>query len=244
MTKGVFPLSAAFGVILAIVPGRAIADPVVTSSGSISAKENTPIDFSISSLATSTDPITGYTIDAGPLDGSLTPGGPLGDFTYTPNNYFFGSDAFRFFATDSLGDVSNVSIVSITVNKINLPPLVSVGVFGTTIDTPLEIALSGLASPTNGVPIVSYAVSTPGDGTIPVFDPSSGILFYDPNTGFLGVDQFFWTATAANGLKAESVVDISVNLASVTSVPEPSSVLLLCVLCAAMAIAVRKLKRA
>ena len=78
---------------------------VLTSSGSISAKENTPIDFSISGLVSSCDPITGYTITAGPFHGSLAPGGSLGDFTYTPSNYFFGADAFRFVATDSLGDV-------------------------------------------------------------------------------------------------------------------------------------------
>jgi len=221
MNKRFLSPSAALGVVLAFVPAHATADPVLTFNGSISTNENTPIDFSISSLVTSTDPITGYTIFVGPFNGSLVPGFSLGDFIYTPTSNYFGPDSFTFVATDSLGDVG-AAVVSIKVNEINLPPLVSVGMFGTTVNTPLEIALSTLASPVNGVPIVSYAVSTPMDGTIPFIDPSSGILFYEPNTGFQGLDQFFWTATARNGLKAESFVLVSVEPA-ISSVPEPKS---------------------
>jgi hypothetical protein len=99
--------------------------------------------------------------------------GSRGDFTYTPSNYFFGADEFRLVATDSLGAVSNESIVSVRVDEGNLPlhwP------FRNKVNTPLEIVLSTLASPTNGVPIVSCAAGAPLDGSIPVFDPTTGTL--------------------------------------------------------------------
>jgi len=209
-----------------LIPLGAMADPVISTFGTISTNENTSIEFSVASLVSSTEPITAYNVISGPTNGSLGPM-PLGEYLYSPNNYFVGSDQFLFTATDSGGDTSPVGGVIITVKKLNLPPLVSQGVFGTTPGTALVIQLSTLASPTNGVPIASYAVGVPNDGTISFFDPGTGSLFYLPNSGFIGVDDFAWSAKAANGLQATSDIFVSVEPQSVTPTPEPASLLML-----------------
>ena len=225
MKKHIFLLSAAFCVLLVLGPERAIADQVLTSSGSINASENTPLFFTISNLVSSSEPITSITIANGPFHGSIAPDGPIEDFIYTPNNFYVGLDSFDFLATDSSGDRSESSVF-ITVKEVNLPPATSTGNFQTPFNTPLTIELSSLASPTNGVPIVLYAVSVPSDGTIEGFDPGTGFLIYVPTTGFSGLDQFFYTAQAANGLKSESFVNIGVG-GPISSAPEPGSLTLL-----------------
>jgi hypothetical protein len=207
----------------ALLPTAALPDTVSTSSGSITTTENGSLLFSLSSLVTSTDPIASYTIVFGPFNGSLVPDGPVGTFDYAPNQYFVGSDSFTFIATDTLGDVSNPSIVSIGVTEVNLPPQVSNGFLTTAPSTPLEIVLSTLASPTNGVPIVSYGIGTPNDGTISGFDPSDGIFFYVPNAGFTGTDIFPFSAEAANGLDAIGNIVVGVQPQSVAPTPEPST---------------------
>ena len=210
----------------ALLPTSTFADTVSTSSGSITVNENTPLTFSISSLVSSTDPIASYTIVLGPFEGAIVPVGPLGTFSYTPNSYYFGSDSFAFVATDTLGDVSNPSNVDITVKEVNLPPVVSTGIFSTASATPLEILLSTLASSTNGVPIVSYGIGAASDGTISGFDPTAGTLFYDPNAGFSGLDSFAFSAQAANGLKATGTIDVFV-APPIVGTPEPSTFLLI-----------------
>ena len=225
MSKPPLSFCVAVGLLLTFVPSRTKAGSVTATSGAISTAENSSLDFFISSLVTSTDPITGYTVALGPYNGSLVPA-TIGEFIYTPSAYYFGSDSFVFTATDSLGDVSNPATVDITVNEAHLPPLVSNGIFDTTVNTPLFINLSSLTTPTNGVPIQSYAVSNPSDGTIPFFDASGGTFFYDPNTGFVGTDQFFWTATTGQNIQAEALVLITVVPSSVSSVPEPGTLFL------------------
>jgi hypothetical protein len=214
-----------FGFAIAFLPTRALADSVLTSPGTLTADENGTIDFSLAGLVSSVEPISSYTILRGPYDGSLAYMG-LGDYAYTPNNYYFGSDAFTFIATDSLGTVSNPSNLFITVNEVPVPPEVSTGFFSTTQNTPAEILLSTLATPTNMVPISSYAIGVPSDGTIADFDPSTGVFFYAPNPGFTGVDLFPWSATA-DGKTADSTIVVSVEPPTVTSAAEPSSVALL-----------------
>lgn len=214
------------GLAMFLVPVCAIADPVISTFGTISTNENTPLEFSIASLVSSSEPITAYSVISGPSDGSLG-NVSLGEFLYQPNNYFVGQDEFLFTATDGGGDTSSVGGVIITVKEINLPPLAFQGVFGTTPGTALEIQLATLASPTNGVPITSYAVGIPNDGTISDFDPDTGILFYVPNSGFIGVDDFAWSAKAANGLQATNEIEVAVTPQSVAPTPEPASLLML-----------------
>jgi hypothetical protein len=209
----------------ALLPTRTFADSVSTSAGSITVNENSTLTFSLSSLVSSTDPIASYTIILGPFNGLIIPVGPVGTFEYGPSTYYFGSDGFDYVATDTLGDVSNPSNIHVTVKEVDLPPVVSTGLFSTAAATPLEIPLFTLASPTNGVPIVSYGIGVPSDGTISGFDSTDGTLFYDPNAGFTGLDTFAYSAEAANGKQATGMIDIFV-APPIVATPEPSTFLL------------------
>ena len=122
------------------------------------------------------------------------------------------------------GARSNPSLLSFQPVS-DLPPVVSTGVFSTAAATPLEIPLFTLASPTNGVLIVSYGIGAPSDGTISGFDSTDGTLFYDPNAGFTGLDTFAFSAEAANGKEATGMIDIFV-APPIVATPEPSTFLL------------------
>jgi hypothetical protein len=222
----VYALCAVFVMMLALIPTPANAD-VFASDGTISTNENSSVLFSVLGLiTTTTDPLKSVAVFTPAIEGTVTPGSVLGDFFYTPNNDYFGPDRFFYIATDSLGDFS-IADLFITVKEVNLPPKTSGGLFTTTENTPVFFDLSLLASSTNNVAITSYSIGSPFDGVIQDFDPDSGIGFYIPNTGFTGVDQFFYDAKAANGLESQALLNFVVAPPSTSTVPEPSTLSLL-----------------
>jgi hypothetical protein len=221
----VFEIGAVLLLVLGLTPIRANADAVVASDGAISTTENAPLFFSVLNLiTTATDPITSVSVLRQAFDGFVTLIG-LGEFSYTPNRDYFGGDSFLYEATDSAGD-TGFAVIDITVHEVNLPPNVSDGTVDTTENTPVPFDLALFASSTNNVPVTSYIIGTPLDGTIEGFDPSTGFGVYVPNTGFTGLDNVPYDAKAANGLEAQASLFFGVGAPS-TSAPEPSTLSLL-----------------
>ena len=65
-----------------------------------------------------------YTVDILPTNGILTLSG-VGNFQYTPNANYLGTDSFSFHVNDGIVD-SNISIVNITVSSVNdIPTVIS-----------------------------------------------------------------------------------------------------------------------
>jgi hypothetical protein len=139
-------------------------------------------------------PYLTYNLGTGPQHGTLTQGAN-GVWTYTPNQYFFGTDTFTYTVTDR-GDpdgssngaaTSAAGTVTITVNHVNQPP--AIGPIGTQV---------------NGVGTLQANEGSTLTYTIPGSDPDVGaVLQYtlvnntvagakvDPNTGV-----FTWTPAA------------------------------------------------
>ena len=81
---------------------------------------NIPVD-----LTTLTDDVDGdaltYTITTPLANGTLTPTGTPGHYTYTPNANFTGPDSFTYTVSD--GTLTDTGTVSVTVTPVNDPPM-------------------------------------------------------------------------------------------------------------------------
>ncbi|WP_339762778.1 Ig-like domain-containing protein, partial [uncultured Hoeflea sp.] len=66
-----------------------------------------------------------YAIASGVSNGSLTLDPVTGDYTYTPNAEFNGTDSFTYTVADGDGDVSAPATVTITVNPVNDAPVIT-----------------------------------------------------------------------------------------------------------------------
>src|SRR5262249_47585842 len=92
----------------------------VANNASFETDENSVLTGQVTGMDPDGEPVT-YHATAYPSHGSLALR-PDGSFTYTPDSYYYGPDSFSFQVTD--GQVfSNVATASISVNRVNLPPM-------------------------------------------------------------------------------------------------------------------------
>ncbi|MEE4192394.1 MAG: Ig-like domain-containing protein [Halieaceae bacterium] len=201
----------------------AVDDGGASATGGDSA--TTPVNTPVTSTLTVTDPdglsATPFSIvsPAGdPSNGSVVIDATTGEYTYTPNAGYTGSDSFDVTITDAQGFTSVVT-VNITVTAAADAGPATPGVFNETTaeDTALNGSVGTVTDP-DGLAINPFsiqAVDEPANGTV-VINPSTGAYTYTPDADFNGSDSFDVTVTDADGFTSTVTVNITV-----TAVDDP-----------------------
>ena len=148
-------------------------------------------------LTTLTDDVDGdaltYTITTPLANGTLTPTGTPGIYTYTPNANFTGTDSFTYTVSD--GTLSDTGTVSVTVTPVNDAPTAQ-DFAGTVAEdsTNIPVDLTTLTDDVDG-DALTYTITTPlANGTLtPTGTP--GHYTYTPNANFTGPDSFTYTVS-------------------------------------------------
>src|SRR5262249_26107660 len=132
------------------------------------------------------DPLIFHT-STGPSHGILNLNTPNGQFTYTPNTGFSGTDTFTFIVNDGTQD-STPATVTITVGsgQGNTAPVAD----SATFNTATGVAVSGTltASDADNDPLTFSAVDVPTHGSLNI--TTAGDFTYTPSLGFSGTDTF------------------------------------------------------
>ena len=185
--------------------------PPVAASQSVTTNENMAVAIALAATQTNNDPLI-YTVASPPAHGTLS--GTAPNLTYTPATSYFGADSFTFMAKD--GTVSsNPATVSITVTKVNYPPVAASQSVTTNENTAVAITLA--ATQTNNDPLI-YAAGTPSHGTLSGTAPN---LTYTPAANFFGTDSF--TFTANDGAVGSNTATVSITVAKVNYPPVAAS---------------------
>ena len=134
--------------------------------------------------------------------------------SYTPPTGYIGSDKFTYMITDVTGErsyaevlIDVTKIVSSVVENTNQLPVANPDQYTLLQDTSKRLYVlynDQLGDAGN----ISW-VSTPGNGSIIVFDKTS--ISYTPNAGYFGVDNFIYTITDATGDKSSASVSLGVS---------------------------------
>lgn len=114
-----------------------------------------------------------------------------GTFTYTPAADFNGVDIFTYRAVDTLGGLSNIAFVMITVTPVNDAPVAMDDAYAIDEDVELIVAAVGVLendADLDGEMLYSEVVSDPVHGILSL--SPNGAFSYMPAENFNGVDSF------------------------------------------------------
>ncbi|ACE83120.1 retention module-containing protein [Cellvibrio japonicus] len=183
-----------------------VNDAPVSADQNLTTPEDTPVDGTI--IATDIDgDVLSYSVSTLPVNGTVTLNPATGEFTYTPNANYNGSDSFVVTIDDGNGGTT-ASTITIGVTPVNDAPVSSDQNLTTDEDTPVNGAI--VASDADG-DTLGYSVTTnPTNGTV-VLNATTGTFTYTPNADYHGSDSFVVTISDGNGDTTTSTVTIGVN---------------------------------
>lgn len=185
---------------------RGTADQIVTD-------EDTPVSESAISNDIEGDVLTFQIVDL-PANGSVEMDA-TGEYTYTPDEDFFGDDSFLWAASDPAGASTGPVQVDVLVRPSNDRPVVQTVGFVTPEDTALDGQLT--ASDPEG-DLLSYSVESPlQNGSLTSFNNATGAFTYQPDPNYFGPDSF--TVKANDGLNDSPVTTVNITVTSVNDLP-------------------------
>jgi VCBS repeat-containing protein len=170
-------------------------------------------------LAVDSNVLTASLYEA-PLNGTVTLSTD-GSFLYEPNAGFTGTDTFTYVALDNL--LSSVA-ATVSIAVTDTPPVVVNDQFGILMNTTGGSAAPGVlrhATYLAGDVLTVTLQSTTVNGTLALH--TDGSFEYTPNTGFLGDDQFTYTASSGGSTSGVAVVTLVVHGAGQPPVAYPTN---------------------
>ncbi len=186
-----------------------LSDPPIADPKMVSTNEDTPVTDQLTGMDPDGMPVTFEKL-TNPANGTVTVNSN-GQFTYTPNTNYHGTDSFTFRVSDGQ-DVSSPATVTIEVLSVNDAPVANDQTVTVAKDGSKEITLT--ASDADG-DTLSYTVTS---------GPMNGMLFgtapnltYAPNAGYSGSDSFKFIAN--DGLADSNEATISINVSAVNNNP-------------------------
>ena len=200
--------------------GSAVANtaPTITGPNQLSTNEDTSTTFSVSAFDADGDPLS-YSVTT-QNNGTVTPvtNNP-GQFTYTPNANFNGTDTFTISVSDGNGGVTS-KVFSVTVVPENgnvgnnVPPSVSANQSVDAIeDEPVTVTVQ--ASDADGDSLTYSIASGPSNGSVAATG-QPGVYIYTPDENYNGTDSF--VVSVSDG-KSASTQQVSLVIEAVNDAP-------------------------
>lgn len=179
--------------------------PNVDATQSITTNEDQAIDSKVNATDPNGDALS-YQITSAPAHGEVVLG-QGGNFQYTPDENYFGSDSFDIQVSDGNGGVKTQQI-NVTINSVNDKPIVD-SVQDVNAAEGAEADITVIATDVEG-DTLSYTASTPANGT--VTNNGDGNFTYTPtDSNFSGIDTFNVDVSDGNGGTSTQVINIIVS---------------------------------
>jgi PKD repeat protein len=168
-----------------------VNDPPFVQSDIISVAEDESVTYTLKAYDEDSQ-ITGFKINEEPRHGQVIMTNALkGLIIYTPNQDYFGSDAFSYQCMDDESE-SEPAVISITVEPVNDLPVGYAKTFLLDEDIPLTGNLSFDDPDYDMLTITVY--TEPEHGTLTITDRRTGAFLYYPEENFSGDDYILFEA--------------------------------------------------
>ena len=136
-----------------------------------------------------------------------------GTIIYEPDPNFTGTDVFEYVVCDPSGVCDTATVTVSIISTINAQPDIATTEEGTPVEIPVLSNDEG-----NGIVLTSVS-DLPQHGSIVDANPSTGIITYQPNPGFVGNDDFMYVICDADNNCDTTLVSITVLPAGVGNLP-------------------------
>ncbi|MFS3927021.1 tandem-95 repeat protein, partial [Priestia flexa] len=165
----------------------------------------TPVSGLFTASDTQGRPLT-YTIRTVPTSGRVTLGAN-GQFLYTPNENFVGTDAFSVLIVDDTG-AATTAIATIIVGAVQPDaPIIKNQTFTLNVNEMIEAQI--VARDPQRLPLV-YRIVTPPQNGVASIDLITGVITYTPNSNFLGTDSVVVSVTNSAGQTSTATITFTV----------------------------------
>jgi len=187
---------------------RVFIDPTpLTVDDNIEVNEDSSITFDV--LANDTNPLEGSlqitSIDDSELEGSAVIA--EGGITYTPSTNFNGTSSFEYTVGNDSTSTSTATVF-ITVNSVNDAPVASDDTAETTEGVAVEINVLANDSDVEDELLAVTIASPTTNGVVSV--DATGVVTYQPDTGYSGSDSFIYTVSDSDGGSSDATVTVTV----------------------------------
>jgi gliding motility-associated-like protein len=169
-------------------------------------------DVSSNDLLPNDGDVHTFTQLSNPVNGDVTSFNPTtGEFTYVPDNDYFGPDQFTYYVCDNGSPIAcDTATVYLLLYDGNQEPLAVNDVNATIVNVPVTGNVSTNDSDPDNDPLTFVVLSNPTDGTV-VLNPN-GTYTYTPDPDFVGQDEFTYVVcdNASPALCDTAVVVINI----------------------------------
>lgn len=171
---------------------------------------NNSLDVLLNDVAGAHGPNTifGYSI-VGSLGGSIGLSSASQTLTYTPPANTTGTETFTYTITDSQNNLSTTT-VSVFIDATTFPPVAVDDSVSVNSGTAANIIRLLDNDRIGSSPITNISVTGVRQGAFVVVDSTNQFVRYTPPVGYIGLDQFQYTARDANGRVATATVTVHV----------------------------------
>lgn len=187
-------------------------DAPVAAHVAVTAIEDTPLLATLPAASDADGDTVTYSKASDPLHGTLVLD-PNGNYTYTPDPNYSGSDRFTYIVSDGKGG-TNTYTVTIHVGGTNDPPTAADQNVSVLEDNTLAASLPG-ATDLDGDPVIYTKASDPAHGKVVV--NANGTYTYTPFQDFNGIDSF--TYTISDGFGGTNTYTVTINVIPVNDNP-------------------------
>lgn len=192
-------------------PGTDPIDAPIANDISLEGNEDTASTGQLE-IEDGSDPADNFSISSQPIHGTITLEESSGNFTYTPNPDYFGSDTFTYTASNSAGTSSGAT-VSINIAPVNDLPIASNGSFSVNGNSSYTGTLSATDIDQDSL---SYSLNSQGTNGIASIN-QDGTFYYVPFPYVSGSDEFTFTVNDGTGDSNIATVNVTITPVSATT---------------------------
>ncbi|MCB1232453.1 MAG: tandem-95 repeat protein [Verrucomicrobiae bacterium] len=190
--------------------------PIVppTFSGDVSgagSEDGGPVTGTLSATDVFNTPVADFSIDTQATNGVATIDQNTGEWTYTPNSNFYGTDSFTVSSIDGSSN-EGFQIVTVTIAGVDDPTLFGGDTSGTGVED--GSAISGIltaSDPAEGMSAPNFTITSGPANGVALVDPNTGLWSYLPNAEFFGSDAFTLTVTDDAGNTADQIISLTID---------------------------------